>query len=197
MSEGFSGKLRVEAGQAWEAIVKHRFTDELAAGTISAPAMKKYLIQDYRFLDAFVVLLGATIAHARTLQDRIPGCQFIALITGRENTYFHRSFESLGVSAEELESTPDDPAMTGFQNLMLSAARSGELSEMLAVLVVAEWSYMSWADRVLPTAVAEPFWSREWVDLHTSSALGSVVDWLRGLLDKEEPHLSEEQAQVV
>jgi thiaminase/transcriptional activator TenA len=60
------------------------------------------------------------VAAAPTLADRIQGCQFLALITGKENTYFERSFEALGVSAEQRQvaSTPNDAATTGFQNLM-------------------------------------------------------------------------------
>jgi thiaminase/transcriptional activator TenA len=44
----------------------------------------------------FVVLLAAIITNARTLDDMIPLFQFLALITGKENTYFERSFVALG-----------------------------------------------------------------------------------------------------
>ena len=47
------------------------------------------------------------VAAAPTLADRIPGCQFLALITGRENTYFERSFAALGVDEATRDSTPD------------------------------------------------------------------------------------------
>ena len=94
MTAGFSERLRAEAGEAWTAVVEHPFTDALAQGTdMDEDAMRYYLIQDHRFLDDFVVLLASMVAAAPTLQDRIPGCQFLALITGKENTYFERSFE--------------------------------------------------------------------------------------------------------
>ena len=92
-------------------------------------------VQDHRFLDAFVVLLSSMVAAARTLEDRIPGCQFLALITGRENTYFERSFKALGVTDEERRTTPNTAAQTTFEALMRDAAKSGSLAEMLAVLV--------------------------------------------------------------
>ena len=68
---------------------------------------------------------------------------------------------------------------------MRDAARSGSLAEMLAVLVVAEWSYQSWGERVLPFAVQAPFYYREWVDLHSGGYFGAVVAYLRKLLDRE------------
>ena len=78
----FTEELRESAGSQWERVVNHKFTDELAEGTIDRAVLKRYLIHDHRFLDAFVVLLSSVIAKARNLSDRIPGCQFLALITG-------------------------------------------------------------------------------------------------------------------
>lgn len=90
--------------------------------------LKKYLIQDHRFLDAFVVLLSSAIANARSLGDRIPGCQFLAMITGKENTYFERSFEVLGCSdQDERMKIPDDLVTVNFCNLMREVAKKGTL----------------------------------------------------------------------
>ena len=90
--------------------------------------LKKYLLQDHRFLDAFVILLASTIAKARSLEDRIPGCQFLALITGKENTYFERSFEKLGCGdAEERMKIPDEPVTSQFVSLMKETANGGTL----------------------------------------------------------------------
>jgi thiaminase/transcriptional activator TenA len=52
----------------WNAVVNHPFTDQLAAATIGEDAMRRYLIQDHRFLDSFVVLLSSMVAHAPTLK---------------------------------------------------------------------------------------------------------------------------------
>ena len=189
----FTDELAADAGPLWASVVGHKFTDELAAGTLDKAVLKCYLIQDHRFLDAFVVLLSSMIAAARALPDRIPGAQFLALITGKENTYFERSFSALGVTATERELTPNATATEAFIELMRHAARSGSLGEMLAVLVVAEWSYASWGERVLPAAVAEPFYFREWVDLHSGPYFGSVVEYLRTLLDREAKLIGDEE----
>ena len=66
---------------------------------------------------------------------------------------------------------------------MREAAASGNLGEMLSVIVVCEWTYFSWAKLVDEGAVRENFVLYEWIDLHTS--LEEVVAYLRGLLDKE------------
>lgn len=178
-------ELRKAAGDQWNRVIHHKFTKELAAGTIDRNVMKRYLIQDYRFLDAFVVLLASVIAHARTLDDRIPGCQFLALITSDENTYFTRCFEKLGCSQEERDQIPDAACTTGFSNLMREVAMKGSLAEMLSVLVVCEWSYLSWAELVENNTVREDFVTYEWVDLHSGVGFAAVVAYLRELLDRE------------
>jgi thiaminase (transcriptional activator TenA) len=85
------------------------------------------LIQDHRFIDSFVVLLASMVASCRTLEDRIPACQFLAVITGKENTYFQRSFHRLGVSQEEQLATTTDEVTTTFIQLMRVVAKDGTL----------------------------------------------------------------------
>lgn len=130
-SSRFTEDLKRAAGEQWDRIVHHKFTVELADGTIDNKVLKKYLIQDHRFLDAFVVLLASMVASCRSLHDRIPGCQFLALITGKENTYFERSFDKLACSKEERLSTPDDEVTKKFLDLMTTAAKEGSLGYVL------------------------------------------------------------------
>ena len=200
----FTEELREKAGDQWNRVVHHKFTKELAAGTIDKQTvLKRYLIQDHRFLDSFVVLLASIVAHLPTLLDRIPGCQFLAIITGPENTYFERSFEALGVSEEERSKTPNAEVTTKFCRLMRETAMSGNLEEMLAVIVVCEWSYLSWGQAVLaaeasggPKVCRKDFCTSEWVDLHSGPAFEDVISYLRVLLDREGERLKADASQT-
>ena len=52
--------------------------------------------------------------------------------------------------------------------------------------MVAEWSYLSWGEKVLDFTNREAdFTTWEWVDLHSGEYFAGVVAYLRGLLDKE------------
>mmetsp|Transcript_20802 Transcript_20802/g.48972 ORF Transcript_20802/g.48972 Transcript_20802/m.48972 type:complete len:242 (-) Transcript_20802:1538-2263(-) len=188
----FTDELRAKVGDQWERVVHHKFTKELADGTIDRDRiLKRYLVQDHRFLDSFVILLASIVAHLPSLPDRIPGCQFLAVITGPENTYFERSFEKLGISEKERDSIPDAKVTQKFCNLMRSAAASRNLEEMLAVIVVCEWSYLSWGQTVLDQHASKggicrkDFVTYEWVDLHSGPAFEAVISYLRELLDRE------------
>ena len=176
--------LRARAAGDWEAATRHPFCAELAAGTLPRAKMAWYLVQDYSFIDGFVRLAASAIAYAPSLPDRIPLAQFLGVITGPENTYFQRSLEALGV-AEADRTAPDlAPATLGFRALMDEAASSGEYAQMVAVLSVAEWSYLTWATPFAPPRADLPFYFAEWIDLHAGAGFEGVVAYLRGQLDK-------------
>jgi thiaminase/transcriptional activator TenA len=191
----FTDELRAACSEQWDRVVRHRFTDEVASGTIDRSVLGRYLVQDHRFLDSFVVLLASIVAGARSLEDRIPACQFLAVVTGKENTYFERCFAKLGggcATPEGRALVPDAPCTERFCRLMRDVASRGTLGEMLSVMVVCEWSYLSWAQRVLDRTVRDDFVTYEWVDLHSGSFFEEVVSYLRGLLDREGQTMSEE-----
>ena len=192
-----TNQLQKASGEQWNRVVTHKFTSEVASGTINRDVLKKYLIQDHRFLDSFVVLLASMIAHCRSLEDRIPGCQFLAVITGAENTYFERCFEVMQCTDADRAAVPNAKCTDGFIQLMSDVSKSGNLGEMLAVLVVCEWSYMTWGEAVKEQTVREDFTCYEWVDLHSGDFFQSVVSYLRSLLDKEEEFLDEYQKNQV
>ncbi|KAG7362716.1 thiamine biosynthesis protein Thi4 [Nitzschia inconspicua] len=192
MTTRFTDELRLKAGDQWNRIIHHRFTKELAAGTIDRQTvMKRYLIQDHRFLDSFSVLLASIIAHLPTLQDRIPGAQFLAVITGPENTYFERAFQALGISNQERHNTPDAAVTTKICALMRNVAMNGTLAEMLAVITVCEWSYLSWGQLVFHETKRDDFVTYEWVDLHSGDDFERVVEYFRLHLDREGAMLDE------
>ena len=82
----FTEYLKNQTLNTWREATEHPMTDAIGQGTVPHEVMRRYLIQDHKFIDAFVVLLSSMIAHASNLEDRIPGAQFLGLITSRANT---------------------------------------------------------------------------------------------------------------
>lgn len=175
--------LRSLADEDWQAATTHAFCNELADGTLPLEKMRYYLVQDYKFVDGFVRLLASMIANAPSLADSVPAAQFLAVITGPENTYFLRSFEALNVSVDE-QNAPASEVTKAFQDVMKKAASSGSYLQMLAVLNVAEWSYLTWATPFNPPKSDLPFWFAEWITLHAGDGFEGVVAYLREQLDK-------------
>lgn len=189
-SPGFSESLRQASDTDWQAAIHHRFVTELADGRIENAILRRYLVQDYQFIDRFVALLGAAIASAPAFPARLRLSRFLAMITDSENTYFQRSFDRLGVPAAERESPALTPTTTAFQALMAEAAASRSYAEALSVLAVAEGLYLNWAERLGGRRPPDPLHA-EWIDLHDNPFFRDFVHWLRGQLDQAGAALDE------
>ena len=96
MPERFTETLRAASEPGWSHAVGHRFVTELFTGAVPDTVMARYLIQDHRFLDSFLLLLGAALASADTFEARLRFGRFIGMVSSGENSYFLRAFEALG-----------------------------------------------------------------------------------------------------
>lgn len=178
--------LRRENQETWEQATGHRFVQELTQGTVPDPVMAGYLIQDHRFLDSFLMLLGSAIASADTFASRLRLSQFVGEVAGDENTYFLRSFETLGASEKARAQVPDTDATEGFTSLFREAAATGSYPAILGVLAVVEGLYLDWA-RSAPEERPESFVHADWIDLHDNADFRELVAFLESELDRVGP----------
>ncbi len=182
MPESFTDTLRRECAADWRAGTEHRFVRELLAGCIEDAVMARYLVQDHRFLDAFLTLLGAAIASADRFESRLRFGRFAGMVAGDENDYFLRAFAALGVTEAERTDTPDSAATAGFQAIMREAAATRSYPAVLAVLNVAEGLYLDWARRA--EGLPANFVHAEWITLHDNPFFRDFVAFLRAELDR-------------
>lgn len=186
MSERFTEILRRVSEPTWSQAVQHRFVAELFAGAIYDKVMAGYLIQDHRFLDSFLTLLGAAIASADSFEARLRFGRFVGMVSGEENTYFLRAFEALGVTERERTDAPDTEPTKGFKAIMREAAATQSYAAALAVLNVAEWLYLDWAMKA-SKPLPSNFVHAEWITLHDNPDFRDFVAFLRAELDRVGP----------
>src|SRR6516162_9091339 len=186
MSERFTEILRAASEPSWSDAVGHRFVKELFAGSVPDAVMARYLIQDHRFLDSFLILLGAALATADTFEARLRFGRFVGMVSGEENTYFLRAFQALSVTEGRRAADPDTQPTTGFKAIMREAADTRSYPAALSVLVVAEWLYLDWASRA-PQPLPNNFVHAEWIMLHDNPNFRGFVDFLRTELDRVGP----------
>src|SRR5947207_1504836 len=188
MSERFTERLRAASEPAWSDAVRHRFVNELFAGAVPDAVMGRYLIQDHRFLDSFLTLLGAALASADTFEARVRFGRFIGMVSGEENTFFLRAFEALGVTEDRRAADPDTQPTAGFKAIMREAAETCSYAAALSVLVVAERLYLDWASQA-PKPLPDNFVHAEWITLHDNPDFRGFVDFLRAELDRVGPYM--------
>jgi thiaminase/transcriptional activator TenA len=178
----FSAWLRSRSEPDWTAVVTHPFAAAIHSGTAD---MRRYLEQDFQFVDAFTALLGAAVAAADTFEARVAVGRFLGqTVADTEHSYFHRALAALGG-----EQAPPEPVTIEFRALMDEVRLSQDYPLILAVLCVAEWTYLGWASRTIGSA--ESFVHREWIDLHSGPEFEAWVGFLRRELDRLGPGLDE------
>jgi thiaminase/transcriptional activator TenA len=175
----FTDWLRERSEPDWSAAVDGRFVRELGAGTVPDPVFRRYLEQDYAFVETLTGTFGHALGDAPSMAAKGRLADFLGTITGEENDYFERSFEALD---GDPEADPDE-VTRAFVDLLERAARQGGYAETLAVLVPAEWVYETWATGIDDRP--EAFHLEEWIELHANPAFVDFVAWLRAELDRE------------
>ena len=73
INQNFCDTLHREAAADWQAATRHRFVDEIFAGTLSDAHLRRYLVQDYRFIDRFTALLLGNPEVAAWLRQNLKG----------------------------------------------------------------------------------------------------------------------------
>ncbi len=191
MTETFFECLRRECAADWADATGHRFVRELCAGSIADAAMARYLVQDHRFLDAFLTLLGGAIASTDRFESRLRFGRFAGMVSGDENDYFLRAFAALGVSEADRAAVPDSAPTSGFQALMREAAATRAYPAVLAVLNVAEGLYLDWAMQA-PRPLPENFVHAEWITLHDNPFFCDFVAFLRNEFNRVGPQAADQ-----
>ncbi len=180
----FTDWLRAQAGPTWTEAVEHPFTQQLRAGTLDDEAFRRYLVQDYAFVETLVGAFGHAVGDAPTMAGKSRLSDFLGVLTSDEDDYFERAFDALDVPDQERTEPALTPATRAFEDLLERATRQGGYAETLAVLVPAEWVYLSWATPEPEESPAQ-FYFDEWIALHANEAFESFVGWLRAELDRE------------
>ena len=164
--------------------VNHLFVEEMVNGTLDREKFKKYLIQDYVFINSFVHLVSYILAYSETMYQKYRFSKFLAMITSDENGYFIRSFEELGVSNEVYSTAELSPVMEKFLNLINKGIETGKedsargYRNCLAVLMCAESVYC------------------EWIKLHNNKDFRELVKWLKEEVDNIHFSNSDEEKEM-
>lgn len=185
----FTDWLRERAEPDWTAATEHRFVREVGDDTVDERVFRRYLVQDYAFVGTLADAVGHAAGDAPAVASKRELAGFLGTLTSDEDDYFERSFDALGVPETDRTAPALEPVTEAFVDLLRRAALEGGYAETLAVLVPAEWIYLTWARGVVD-GNRDRFYLDEWVELHANQPFASFVDWLRRELDQHGPGLS-------
>lgn len=179
--DGFTETLVAGAAPLWASATSHRFTRELADDVLADAVWRRYLIQDYAFVEALTGLVGFAVGHAPTMAEKTRFAGFLSVLTGAEDAFFKRAFASAGVPEAEWAGAADSDVTAAFKALFGEASAAG-YAEILAVFLPVEWVYLAWASAEAAKTPRPAY--DEWIRLHNDPGFSDFVMFMKAELDR-------------
>ena len=181
MNERLSDLIRSDNAALWDAMQAHRFVTAIEQDRLPLEVFKAYLVYECDFVETAMLIFGHMLVKAPGLEERRWLAGVLQALAVDQIGYFERSFEALGILAEErTRALPG--AVLAFRNGMLAIARDGSYLDGVAIMMAAEWMYATWCTRVSKSLISN-LELRCWIDLHAEPGFHAQAEWLRRQVD--------------
>lgn len=155
--------------EIWKAYNEHPFVLGIQNGTLDKNKFRYYIIQDYLYLEDYAKTFAVGVAKAKSLQTANLFAKYISVMNGEldvHNGYLAR----LGVTQEEIDSTPRALDSLSYTSYMLRVAYEEGEAEILAAILSCAYSYEIIAKNIVrnnPDSINDEFYG-DWIKGYTS-----------------------------
>ncbi|WEX75044.1 TenA family protein [Sinorhizobium numidicum] len=179
-TETLSDQILRENASVFEAMVNHRFVEDVKRNGLSNETFERYLVYEGAFVDTAISIFAYGVAKAETVEQKRWLVGVLDALANQQIAYFEKTFALRGInpSAFDLQL----PEVEAFRTGMLEIAREGTFLDIVAAMFAAEWMYWTWSKQAKASAISDPL-LREWVDMHTHEDFAAQAMWLRDQLD--------------
>ncbi len=179
-------RLKQAAAADWNAYVDHAFVRGLGDGSLPADCFRHYLVQDYLFLIQFARAHALAACKSRSLSDMRAAKDGLAAIVDVEMHLHLRLCERWGLSAADVEATPEHAATVAYTRWVLDIGMSGDLLDLQVALTPCTLGYAEIGRRLAPAGAAalapdHPY--REWIAEYAGDAFQAVAAGANAWLD--------------
>lgn len=195
-SGGLFERLKSAAAEDWTAYTDHRFVRELGEGTLPENCFRHYLAQDYLFLIHFARAYALAVYKSRNLADMRSAGRTMSALLDMEMSLHVRLCARWGLSAEDLEATPEASATLAYTRYVLEEGMRGDLLDLHVALVPCVIGYweIGKALAARPGALDATNPYHEWISEYAGDEYRQVADEACERLDRlAGPSLSEDR----
>ncbi|CAB4899342.1 unannotated protein [freshwater metagenome] len=186
--DSFTAALWAAAAPVQGRILEHPFLAGLTDGSLPEDVFRTYVVQDSHYLKGFARALALAAGRA-TADDEIV---FLATAGAEAITVEHELHAAfiadLGLSAEEVATTPRSPTTTAYVDFMLAHAAAGSSTDGLAAVLACFWIYREVGRALLAEGSPDPRYQR-WIDTYAGDEFSAQVDRLLEIVDAHAPAL--------
>ncbi len=189
-----AAKLLHAMADIWKAYNQHPFVLGIQNGTLDREKFRYYMIQDYLYLEDYAKTFAVGVAKAKSLSLANLFAKYIAVMNGELNV--HQGYlAKLGVSQEEIDSTPRSLDSLSYTSYMLRVAYEEGEAEILAAILSCAYSYEVIAENMVknnPASLEDPFYG-DWIKGYISDDYREENKILLKELDHITENYSEKQ----
>jgi thiaminase/transcriptional activator TenA len=177
LDQGLFGRLRRDAGAAWDDYVGHDFVRALGRGTLPEAAFRHFLIQDYLFLIHFARAHALAGFKATQLADIRAAAAAVSTIVDVEMPLHVAYCAGWGLSEEQMAGAPEAIETMAYTRFVLERGLAGDLLDLQVALAPCLVGYGESGERLL----ADPATRRdgnpygEWIAAYTSEGYRGAV----------------------
>jgi thiaminase (transcriptional activator TenA) len=182
----FFQRLKTAAAAEWHAYTHHAFTAGLADGTLSEPAFRHYLVQDYLFLIEFARAYALAVYKSPQLADMREAASGLSAILDVEMNLHVKLCASWGLSPADLEQAPPAPETLAYTRYVLDAGMRGDLLTLKVALAPCVIGYAEIATRLAqqPGACAATNPYSVWINEYAGGPYQEVAAKTRSHMDR-------------
>lgn len=187
LDHGMFGRLRRDAGTAWERYVAHPFVVALGDGTLPQPAFRHYLIQDYLFLIHFARAYALAGYKSTGLADLRAAAASVSAIVDVEMPLHVAYCAEWGLTEAQMAAEPEDLETMAYTRFVLERGLAGDRLDLDAALIPCVVGYAEVAQRLLadPRTRLEGNPYRAWIEAYSSPEYRQVAAGAIANLDRQ------------
>lgn len=165
----------------FEAMVHHRFVEDVKADRLPNEAFERYLVFEGAFVDTAISIFSYATAKAGTIEEKRWLIGVLDALANQQIAYFEKTFAARAIDPASYDTGRADVA--AFREGMLAIARDGGFLDTIAAMFAAEWMYWTWSTEADRAAISDPL-LKEWVRLHAEPEFEAQARWLKAVLDE-------------
>ena len=190
MTETLSEQILRENGAVFDAMVTHRFVEDIKANKLSKEVFERYLVFEGAFVDTAISIFAFAAAKAETIAQKRWLIGVLDALANQQIAYFEKTFTERGINPAAYDTTM--PEVAAFRDGMLAISRDGGYLDTVAAMFAAEWMYWTWSKDAARLEMSDPL-LKEWVDLHAHKDFAAQALWLKMELDAAGEDMSVEE----
>lgn len=180
----------------WKKYNEHPFVLGIQDGTLDKEKFRYYIVQDYLYLEDYAKTFAVGVAKAKNLKIANLFAKYINVMNGELD--IHNGYlAKLGVTQEEIESTPRALDNLSYTSYMLRVAYEEGQAEIFAAILACAYSYEVIAKNIVknnPSSVDDEFYG-DWVKGYISDDYAAENAVLLEVMDSLTEEYTEQQIQ--